>query len=301
MTINVFVKDFLDSLLAEEGASTNTLQAYYNDLKQMIAFLGDDFENIKKSDIQNFICALKKENYTPSSISRKISAMNEFFKFLLSEKEILQNPMGEIDSPKKNKKLPNFLSRQDVKTLIHVAENSDKFCFQRTSVMLKLMYACGLRVSELVSLPLNCINKEKKQILVKGKGAKERFIPIADEAINTVMHWIDIRNSSVSYKSKNFLFPSDTSILGHITRDTFFKNIKKVALEAGFDDEKISPHTLRHSFATHLLDYGADLRSVQSMLGHESISTTEIYTHVVTKQITDEVFSKHPLSNLKNL
>ena len=147
-----------------------------------------------------------------------------------------------------------------------------------------------------MSLPLNCINKDKKQILVKGKGSKERLLPIADETIKCVLHWIDLRNCSDKNKNKPFLFPSNNSTSGHITRDTFFKNIKKVALEAGFDDEKISPHTLRHSFATHLLDYGADLRSVQSMLGHENISTTEIYTHVITKQITDEVFKKHPLA-----
>lgn len=293
---NILIQDFLNSLAAEEGASENTVEAYQNDLGQMVAFLGDDFTDIDTPDIQKFVHHLQKEGYTSNSIGRKISAMKDFFKFLYTEKEISQNPMDEIDVPKKTKNLPNFLSRQDIKTLIKTAEHSDKFCFQRASVMLKLMYACGLRVSELVSLPLNCINKEKKYILVKGKGAKERLVPIADEAIDCVMQWIDIRNCSNNTKTKNFLFPSDTSVLGHITRDTFFKNIKKVAIEAGLDAEKISPHTIRHTFATHLLDFGADLRSVQSMLGHESIATTEIYTHVVTKQITDEVFKKHPLA-----
>lgn len=296
MKDNILIKDFLNSLTAEEGASTNTVLAYENDLRQMVDFLGDNFSNIKQNDIQTFIHHLQENNYTPNSICRKISAMKDFFKFLFSEKEIFQNPMNEIDAPKKEKNLPNFLSRQDVKELIKTAEHSDKFCFQRTYVMLKLMYACGLRVSELVSLPLNCINKEKKQILVKGKGSKERLIPIAEEAIECVMHWIDLRNCSDKNKTKPFLFPSNNSVLGHITRDTFFKNIKKVAIEAGLDEEKISPHTLRHSFATHLLDYGADLRSVQSMLGHESITTTEIYTHVITKQITEEVFKNHPLA-----
>ena len=296
MTNNILVDDFLNSLVAEKGASPSTVEAYNLDLNQMIDFLGSDFESIKQADIQKFIQYLQKNNYKASSICRKISAINDFFKFLLSEKEISINPVDKIQNPKKVKNLPIFLSRNDVKELIKLAEKGNSLCFQRTAVMLKLMYACGLRVSELVSLPVNCINKEKKQILVKGKGSKERIIPIAQEAIDCLAHWIDMRNFLNKDKSKAFLFPSDTSVSGHITRDTFFKNIKKIVLIAGFDTNKVSPHTLRHSFATHLLDYGADLRSVQSMLGHENITTTEIYTHVISKQLTDEVFQKHPLS-----
>ncbi len=296
MTENILVKDFLDALVAERGVSVNTVVSYEKDLRQMIDSLGDDFDNISQNDIQNFIKQLYDDGLEKSSVCRKISAMRDFFKFLLSEKEIKHNPTSDIDTPKKNKNLPNFLSREDVRKLIDVAEKNNKFCFQRTSVMLKLMYACGLRVSELVSLPLNCINKDKKQLLVRGKGSKERIIPIAEEAITCVLEWIELRSFIHKGKTNSFLFPSETAIAGHITRDTFFKNIKKVAEEACLDSSKISPHTLRHSFATHLLDYGADLRSVQSMLGHESISTTEIYTHVVNKQIIDEVFSKHPLA-----
>ena len=296
MTENYLIKDFLDALVAEVGASVNTVVSYENDLKQMTDFLGDDFNNLTHNDIQRFIAELQKKGYKKSSVSRKISAMKDFFKFLLSEKEIKLNPTSEIDAPKKNKNLPNFLTRNDVKILIETAEKNNKFCFQRTAVMLKIMYTCGLRVSELVSLPLNCINEGKQHLLVKGKGSKERIIPIAKEAINCVLEWIELR--SFMYKGKNnpFLFPSETAIAGHLTRDTFFKNIKKLALDAGFDNTKVSPHTLRHSFATHLLDKDVDLRSVQSMLGHESISTTEIYTHVVNTKMINEVFSKHPLA-----
>ena len=296
MKKNIFVVDFLDSMAAEEGASKNTLLSYENDLKQMIDFLGDDFRAICSKDIERFVRFLQQNNYKASSISRKISAMNDFFKFLQTEKEIETIPTEQISAPKKAKKLPNFLSREDVKDLIKTAENHNDFCFQRTAVMLKLMYACGLRVSELVSLPLNCLNKEKKQLLVRGKGAKERIIPVADEAVSCVLQWMKLRSFLDKGKFKPFLFPSDTSISGHVTRDTFFKNIKKVAALAGLDDAKISPHTLRHSFATHLLDKDVDLRSVQSMLGHEDISTTEIYTHVLTQSMTREVFSKHPLA-----
>ncbi len=296
MAKNILISDFLDSLTAEEGASENTVLSYANDLEQMVEFLGDDFASIKQSDIERFIRFLQGNGYKASSISRKISAMNDFFKFLQSEKEITTSPMKLIDAPKKSKYLPNFLSREDIRNLIQTAESNNEFCFQRTAVMLKLMYACGLRVSELVSLPLNCINKDKKQILVKGKGSKERIIPIANEAIDCVLQWIELRNFMDKGKSKPFLFPSVTSILGHITRDTFFKNIKKVAILAGLDETKISPHTLRHSFATHLLDKDVDLRSVQSMLGHEDISTTEIYTHILTNNMTKEVFANHPLA-----
>ena len=296
MSKNTLVVDFLDGLVAEEGASKNTILSYENDLRQMIEFLGEDFKCITSDDVEKFVRHLQQNKYKPSSISRKLSTMNDFFKFLQSEKEIEISPMGQIRSPKKSKNLPNFLSRNDIKILIKTAENNNDFCFQRTAVMLKLMYACGLRVSELVELPLNCLNKEKKQILVKGKGSKERIIPVADEAINCVLQWIELRNFLDKGKSKSFLFPSVTSISGHITRDTFFKNIKKVAVLAGLDETKISPHTLRHSFATHLLDKDVDLRSVQSMLGHEDISTTEIYTHVLSQSITKEVFSKHPLA-----
>ena len=296
MPDNIFIKDFLDTLVAEEGASVNTVVSYENDLKQMIDFLGDDFVNISQSDIQNFIHHLYKGNYERSSICRKISAIKMFFKFLLNEKEIIKNPTDDIDIPKKNKTLPNFLSREDVKLLIKTAENNNKFCFQRTAVMLKLMYACGLRVSELVSLPLNCINESKQHLLVKGKGSKERIIPIAKEALDCILEWMELRSFLYKGKVNPFLFPSETAISGHVTRDTFFKNIKKLAIEVGFDSEKISPHTLRHSFATHLLDKDVDLRSVQSMLGHESISTTEIYTHVVNTKMINEVFAKHPLA-----
>lgn len=296
MSDNILVKDFLDTLAAEGGASANTVLSYKNDLKQMIEFLGEDFSNILQEDVQKFVSELQKKGYEKSSICRKISCMRDFFKFLLSEKEITQNPMDEVDTPKKSKNLPNFLSREDVKTLIATAEADNRLRFQRTGVMLKLMYACGLRVSELVSLSLNCINKDKKQLLVKGKGAKERIIPIADEAVSCVLQWLELRDILHKGKTSPFLFPSETSLSGHITRDAFFKNIKKVAFDAGLDEEKISPHTLRHSFATHLLDKDADLRSVQSMLGHENISTTEIYTHVVNTQLINEVFEKHPLA-----
>ena len=148
----------------------------------------------------------------------------------------------------------------------------------------------------MVGLPLNCINEEKKQILVKGKGAKERLIPIAEEAIEAVKQWIPLREKLFKGKDRMFLFPSNISLSGHITRDGFFKNIKKLALLAGLDEKMVSPHVLRHSFATHLLNRDVDLRAVQSMLGHETIATTEIYTHIIADTLAQQVMNKHPLA-----
>lgn len=293
---DTLVENFLDSLVAEYGVATNTIESYRLDLQQLTDFYKDDIRNICQDSVVAFVRSLSKDGYAPTSISRKISALNNFFKFLLSEKEITNNPMTNIIPPKKSKPLPKFLTRFEIDKLIAEAEVQSDPRHKRTATMLKLMYACGLRVSELVSLPLNCINAEKKQILVKGKGAKERLIPIADEAIEAVNKWIPLREKVFKGKDRMFLFPSNISLSGHITRDGFFKNIKKLAMLAGLDEKLVSPHVLRHSFATHLLNQDVDLRAVQSMLGHESITTTEIYTHIITDTLTSQVMNKHPLT-----
>lgn len=287
--------DFLDMLAAEHGAATNTINAYEKDLLQLIEFNNKDLRDLTEDDVKCFIRHLSMAGYESSSILRKISALNDFFKFLLSEKEIKQNPMLNVGSPKKNKLLPKFLTNNEVLKLIATAEEIDKLKFQRVAVMIKLMYACGLRVSELISLSVNCINFDKKQILVKGKGSKERIIPVADDAQKSVLKWFELHKKYADEYNKRFLFPSVRSKTGHISRDSFFKDIKELALIAGIDQNKVSPHILRHSFATHLLQNDADLRSIQTMLGHESITTTEIYTHISPQSLVAEIQSKHPL------
>ena len=295
---DTLVENFLDSLVAEYGAAINTIESYRLDLLQLTNFYKDDIRNICPDNIVSFVRSLSKDGYAPTSIARKISALNNFFKFLLSEKEIANNPMANIIPPKKSKPLPKFLTRFEIDKIIAEAEIQNDPRHKRTATMLKLMYACGLRVSELVSLPINCINEEKKQILVKGKGAKERLIPIADEAIEAINKWIPLREKVFKGKDRMFLFPSNISLSGHITRDGFFKNIKKLAMLAGLDEELVSPHVLRHSFATHLLNSNVGLRAVQSMLGHESITTTEIYTHIMTDKLARQVMSSHPLARI---
>ncbi|MCQ2741215.1 MAG: tyrosine-type recombinase/integrase [Alphaproteobacteria bacterium] len=181
---------------------------------------------------------------------------------------------------------------------METAEKSSDFAFQRLAVMVRLMYACGLRVSELITLPLNCINYEKKQILVKGKGAKERLIPVADKALESLKLWLNLREFILGRRQNPYLFPSRRSKLGFVNRTTFYKILQKAALAVGIAPDRVSPHVLRHSFATHLLNKDVDLRSIQQMLGHEDISTTQVYTHVLSDNLIEEVKAKHPLARL---
>ena len=295
------VDNFLEMLTAEKGASQNTTEAYRRDLEQFYDFAENkDLSLITKQDVTEFIRYLSKKGYAAKSISRKLSAIREFFKFLFSEKDIKDNPAANILTPKQEKPLPKFLTREEITRLIEAAESYDDLNHKRTAVMLQLMYACGLRVSELVSLPENCINFEKGQILIRGKGSKERIVPVAGVVLDAVDSYFNYREFFLRAGRKSvWLFPSKTSACGHLTRDAFFKQIKTIAVKAGISPARISPHVLRHSFATHLLNKDVDLRSVQKMLGHEDIATTEIYTHIVSEQLIETVKKKHPLAKLK--
>ena len=294
-----FVADFLNMMAAEHGAAINTIASYDIDLQQFVEFCGNDLTKVTETDVQNFVRHLSSYGYASKSIARKISTLKDFFKFLLTEKEISQNPMVNISAPKQGRALPKFLTREEVKLLIEAAEHNPDLRHKRTAVMLRLMYACGLRVSELVSLPLNCINFDRRHILVKGKGAKERLIPVAESVIKSVIEYLPVREKLLNGSEKPFLFPSTLGKCGHLGRDGFFKNLKNLAVLAGIDPQKVSPHVLRHSFATHLLNGKADLRSVQMMLGHEDITTTEIYTHILSQELLEEVKTKHPLAKFK--
>lgn len=290
------IDDFLDMQAAEHGAAQNTIDAYRRDLELLSAFVGKDLTLVGERDVQKFVQALSEKGAAPTSISRRISALNDFFKFLLSEKEITDNPMVNISAPKKGRRLPKFLTRDEVNLMLTAAEHNPDIRHKRTAAMLKLMYACGLRVSELVGLPLNCINYDRQQILIKGKGAKERIVPIAKAAIDDVLAYLPERRKLLKDRETPFLFPSATARSGHITRDGFFKNLKNLAVLAGIDVQKVSPHVFRHSFATHLINREVDLRSLQKMLGHENISTTEIYTHILSDELRDDVQKRHPLA-----
>lgn len=301
MSAGALLEGFLAMMVAERGASQNTIENYQRDLQQFLSLVSvPDMNNVTDKDISQYIQFLSKYPYAPKSIARKISAVKEFFKFLFSEKEIKENPTAYLSAPKQEKPLPKFLSEAELKTLTDTAFAKEGIHARRLAVMLILMSACGLRVSELVGLPENCINFDKKEILVRGKGSKERLIPISEEAIEAVLDYTTYRDNFIRGGRKSiWLFPSLTSSSGHMTREAFFVALKELAAEAGISPEKISPHVLRHTFATRLLNHDADLRSVQKMLGHEDISTTEIYTHITSEKLIDTVKKLHPLSRLK--
>ena len=288
-------------IATEKGAAANTIAAYRRDLEQFCEFVGKDELEVQGADISNFIADLNYRGISAKTIARKLSAIREFYKFLFLDKKIKDNPAADVLSPRLDKPLPKFLTEDEIKKLFAAAENSENFSGYRAVAMLKLMYACGLRVSELVGMPENCINYEQKQIMIFGKGSKERIVPVAQAAIDGIKNYKIYRERYLNGNKSRWLFPSLHAAEGHITRDGFFKNIKNLAVKAGISPEKVSPHVLRHSFATHLLSRKVNLRSLQKMLGHEDIATTEIYTHIISDQLRDEVRRNHPLAKRKKL
>lgn len=294
------VSEFIDMKAVEEGAAINSLQAYRNDLKQYIEETSPQpIQDIKQEDIEIYLKKLKDKGALPKTISRKISTLREFYKFLQSENIIENNPSNKLHTPKIGKSLPTFLTPEEVEGLCDAAEVEDKYITIRNRVMIKLMYSSGLRVSELVSLPENAVNFDLKQILIFGKGSKERIIPVTKEVIDDICKYSTCRDIYLKGRKSKWLFPSERSLSGHITRDGFFKNLKAIAVRAGISPARVHPHVLRHTFATQLVNNNADLRSIQKMLGHENIVTTEIYTHVSTEKLVDEVKKKHPLAQMR--
>ena len=292
------LSDFLEMLIAEKGASINTEDAYRRDIEQFLKIEKiTELGQISSQKINDFISLLAKNFYAPKTQARKLSALREFCKFLFSENLISQNPAADIDSPKLEKPLPKFLNEAEMNRLIDVAKKAQDITHRRIAAMLILMYHCGLRVSELVTAPLNSINTTKKQITIFGKGAKERIIPISETALEEIEDYLTFRKCFIKGKDNKWLFPSKTAQDGHITRDSFYKHLKEIAAQAGISPSRVTPHVLRHSFATQLLRHDADLRSVQKMLGHESIGTTQIYTHIINEELINKVQRLHPLGN----
>lgn len=296
------IKEFLDVKTVEEGAALNTLKAYRNDIHQFSEAIAPLLvQNVKAEDIEGYLKKLKDEGCLSKTLSRKISCIREFYKFLQSEKIISKNPATRLKTPKIGKRLPSFLTKKEIKKLCNVTKNEESFSLIRLKAMVKLMYSSGLRVSELVSLPENAINYDQKQILICGKGSKERIVPVTKEAIDDIFKYVECRDAYMgNLKNKKWLFPSTRSMSGHITRDAFFKSLKKMAIMAGIEPQKVHPHVLRHSFATQLVNNSADLLSIQKMLGHENVVTTEIYTHITTEKLVDEMKKHHPLMQKQN-
>ena len=290
---------FLNMMAAEKGASQNTLSAYQTDIEQFLLKEKIFPENISAEKISTFVQYLSAENYTVKTINRKISAIRDFCRFLVEEKILKTNPLPDITTPKSEKPLPKFLTSDQIQNLYQTALAHKNKNFNRVGAVIMLMFSSGLRISEAVSLPLSSVNHNKKQISVTGKGNKDRIV-FFDEQTNRIL--LDyINNTRPSFlknkKQSPFLFPSKTASADHLTRDAFFKTLKQLAVECSIFPSLISPHVLRHSFATNLINHDVDLRSVQKMLGHENISTTEIYTHVSKQKIIDSVLKNHPLKD----
>ncbi len=289
--MNNFINDYINYVFIEKKLSSNTKDAYQRDLLAFSNFLNNKkINNITTDDIRNYINYLSDNREKDKTIARKVVSIRTFFDYLIREKKINNNPCEKIELPKIKKTLPKTLSEEEINKLLDFKPNTA--LEHRNKAMLELAYACGLRVSELVNLSLNDINLKDNYVRIFGKGKKERIIPMATVTTNILEEYINIYRGSLL---KGYL--TDKMFISSygkpITRQGFFKMLKKHAKERGIQKD-FSPHTLRHSFATELLEYGADLRSVGEMLGHENIKTTQIYTHISNNKIKKDYDKFHP-------
>jgi integrase/recombinase XerD len=303
---------FLDMLAAEQGAGDNTLQAYRRDLTDFSEFLGHAGVTFVAADTQklrDYLADLGTRGFKSSSVARRLSAMRHLYRFLLSERIRTDDPAAILSGPKRGRGLPKVLSISDVDRMLtkarELAQAADASSLQRLRALrlyclLEVLYATGLRVSELVSLPLSASRRDTRMIVVRGKGAKERLVPLNDASRRAMAEYLAAVQALTSAKKKSvasskWLFPSFGES-GHLTRQHFARDLKELAAAAGLAPRLVSPHVLRHAFASHLLHNGADLRIVQTLLGHTDISTTQIYTHVVEERLKSLVRDLHPLA-----
>ena len=294
MKIEDAINDFINYCIFEKGLSDKTKESYLNDLNIYKEYLNsisiNKVHNIKSNNIKDFIKERSSEETT--TIAHNLTVIKNFHKYLLKEKIVSKDESEFIEQPKLKKSLPKALSIEDVDKLLNIELNTP-FDY-RNKAMLELMYGCGLRVSELINIEINDIDITNCQIRISGKGSKERIIPLGEYAIDYLKKYVDIRNSLLKGKNCNKLFVNNHG--KGITRQGFFKTLKKILQEKGLNPN-ISPHTLRHSFATHLLNSGADLRSIQEMLGHSDISTTKIYTKISDEKVIEDYNNYHYRSN----
>jgi integrase/recombinase XerD len=289
---------FIEMLTAERGASKNTEAAYTNDLKNLEAFLARRKQKPVTADADALRAYLKSLDYvgmTSQTVARRLSVIRQLFRFLLAERLRNDDPASTLDSPRLGRPLPKVLSRAEVDRLIEVVSAKGGEDGGRMTTLLEILYGTGLRVSELVTLPLSAVERDPTVLVVRGKGEKDRMVPLSDPARGAIASWLHVRAGMLGDKSSRYLFPS-RGRTGHLTRQRFSQLLKEAALAADIDPARVSPHVLRHAFASHLLEGGADLRSVQLMLGHSDIATTQIYTHVLDEKLRSLVQEKHPLA-----
>ena len=300
------LEPFLEMLSAERGAARNTLQAYRRDLEEFLNLVkarGRDALQAESGDIVAFLEAMEARGLAASSRARKLSALRQFFRFLYAEGLRGDDPAASIDSPKPGRPLPKVLSVDDVEAILQCAEEraarasgARLLKALRLHCLMEVLYASGLRVSELVSLARGAMAQGERVIMVRGKGGRERLVPLTEKACAAHLAYArELEQSGGSDAKSRWLFPSRAR-QGHLTRQRFTQELKELAREAGLDPARVSPHVLRHAFASHLLERGADLKSVQQLLGHADISTTQIYTHVLEERLRTLVHQHHPLA-----
>lgn len=301
-----WISTFLEAQAAERGAASNTQAAYSRDLlayDEWLVASGLEFSSAKKSDIEDFLIDCEMQGLAKSTRARRLSAIKQLYRFAFEEGWRTENPAIQIAGPGRDKRLPNTLSHDEVDRMLIAARktgrsNKDKL---RNACLVELLYATGMRVTELVSLPLASARGNPYMLLVLGKGGKERMVPLSEDARGAMAVWLthrdkEERNTKLKKKASSpYLFASRGS-LGHLTRHRFYALIKEIAVTAGVDPSKVTPHTLRHAFATHLLEGGADLRAIQTLLGHADVATTEVYTHVLQERLSKLVLTHHPLA-----
>ena len=311
MTDERLIDLYLDMLAAERGAAANTLAAYRRDLSDFSGYVGEHGGAVATAgsdDIRGYLGDLSGRGFSAASVARRLSAIRQLYRFLYAEGNRKDDPAAAIEGPKRGRPLPKVLSVNHVDQLLGVARAGmdaarplgDRLRAARLNCLLEVLYATGLRVSELVALPASAARRDERMLIVRGKGNKERLVPLNRSAKQAMRDYLALQEEAAkpkkgAIKASKWLFPSFGES-GHLTRQHFARDLKLLASTAGLKPKQISPHVLRHAFASHLLQNGADLRSVQTLLGHADISTTQIYTHVLEERLKSLVRDLHPLA-----
>jgi integrase/recombinase XerD len=297
MSDTALIEAFLEMLSAERGARPNTLDAYQRDLNDARDDVRGGLAKADAPAIEAYVAGLTKRGLSAATARRRISALRQFYRFLLQENIRREDPTSRLDAPKRARTLPKTLSLEEIERLIAAAETP------RDKALIELMYGAGLRVSELVSLPLRAAPKpEQDHMIIEGKGGKERLVALGRPALAALAAHLEARtgvlpkNEAQRERAQRWLFPSASAADGKLTRRRVGQLIEQAAAKAGIDPARVSPHVFRHAFATHLVEGGADLRTVQTLLGHADIATTQIYTHVAEGRLRTLVHTMHPLA-----
>mgnify|MGYP001294093484 FL=1 len=305
--MNQHIENFIEMMSVERAASTNTLISYKHDLINLLRYVTRkklSLEKVENTIMREYLREISKSGVTSSSLARQMSTIRQFYKFLFQENIITENPMNGIDGPKLGRTLPKLVSESSIIAIVEHVKNllSDegltqkkKLRHQRFLSQIEILYSTGMRVSELLSIKLSDLNQNNYFLNVMGKGSKERIVPLTEEAVNETRHYLDLLACCCDLEKELYLYPGSGKNKC-LSRQYFASELKAYSKKAGLDEKNISPHVLRHAFASHLLSNGADLRSVQQMLGHSDISTTQIYTHILNEKLKTAVKENHPLS-----